>query len=152
VSHLDGRAREVLLMDLFQEHLARESQMNGRELEAPGTWIRRIAQAPDRVAALAPLVIASAAVGDAASGRDLDEGAAALAYLARTVASRANLPPTSPFYLHGGLLQQVAAYRDRVMARLGEALPGRPVQLTPPGALLGGLRRQLFLMDLCRPP
>lgn len=105
----------------------------------PTAWIRGHAGRPDLVASLAPLLIAAAQVGDPQSLEALDHAAAELVALASTVATRADLPPGAPFYLHGGLLHGVAPYRDRVIA----GLTPRPVHLTPPGAVLRGLRLQV---------
>lgn len=147
VLHLDGRSPEDLLMRLFEAHRVRG--------EDPATkardWIRKWSPAADRVAALAPVLVEAAGAGDAASGRDLDDAARSLVALAMDAIRRAGLAPTAPLFLHGGLLHEVPAYRERVLAGLRGAEPDRPVSLTPAGGLLAGLRLQLEHAELCRP-
>ncbi len=70
---------------------------------------------PDRLAALAPLVLAAAAAGDATAGRILDRAAALLAALAGTL----RLGAADQLFMAGGL---AAALAPRVAARLGRRI------------------------------
>jgi len=81
-------------------------------------WL--LGMGPERLAALAPLVLAAAERGDATAARMLDRAVAHLAELANTL----DLQPTDTLYLAGGL---AAVMRPR-LARLLER------EVAPPGA------------------
>ncbi len=81
--------------------------------------------APDRLAALAPLVVAAEETGDPAAAGILARAAAHGAALVRAL----DPAPDEPVYLTGGL---ASVLRDRI-----EALTGRPFD-TPRGDALGG--------------
>lgn len=78
-----------------------------------GGWL--VGLGPDRLAAMAPLVLEAADAGDAAAERILAGAAAHLAALAESMA----LMPDDPLFLSGGL---APVLRPRVAARLGRDL------------------------------
>ena len=97
----------VLLRDRVSRAVLKALRQHER---VAGSWM--VGMGPDRLAALAPLVLKAADAGDAAAERILAGAAAHLAALAETFA----LAPDDALYMAGGL---APVMRPRVAARLG---------------------------------
>ncbi len=94
----------------------------------------------------APLVVSAAEQGDAVAREVLEQGGHDLAYLASLAIEhiRSLEPPTDSFELPpvaiaSSVLQNAAAVRDALIARLRQMYPGIVVRHTPADALAGAL-------------
>jgi N-acetylmuramic acid 6-phosphate etherase len=108
----DGRERETLLSKLLFDRLG---------LNRPEELVATIYQSRlDRpaIAALAPLVIETADLGDEAARAIVQQGAEQLALAIATSARQINLTSPLPLALAGGLLLASASYRERLLSAL----------------------------------
>lgn len=115
VRQADGRAERTRLLDAMLDAIPAAT------IDAVVPWI---GSAPkSAVAALAPAVLATAALRDGAAAEIAERAAAELVALAGAVARRLRFPGCPPVALTGGLLGANDAYRDGVIRGLAEACP-----------------------------
>jgi N-acetylglucosamine kinase-like BadF-type ATPase len=108
---------------------------------APPDLVRFIAGASKRqVAALAPIVLRSAAAGDPAAAAIRDGAVAALVELATTAARKAGLGAAPSVALAGGLIEPGGPLREDLAAALRVALPEMVLTTRSIDAALGAAR------------